>query len=74
MESKLKCYKISGYCGHSKFQETTYSPTQARAVSNVKWKVHKIHPYVYMGDISVTAVQVYNNTEFRFEPTKERLS
>jgi hypothetical protein len=63
----LKCYQITGYCGHAKFTETTYSPTPARAVSNIKWKMHRTHPYVYIGDIRITAVKIYNDSGFVFE-------
>lgn len=67
MKRSLKCYKVTGYCGHVEFTETTDSPTLARAISNIKWKMHETHPYVYIGDIRITAVQVYNDSKFVFE-------
>ena len=67
MKSPLKCYRVTGYCGHIKFTETTDSPTPARAVSNIKWKMHKTHPYVYIENIRITEIQIYNKSKFIFE-------
>ena len=67
MESKLKYYRISGYCGHRRFEETTSSPTQARAESNVRWRVHQNNRYTSIGDIVITSVEILNSNTRKFE-------
>jgi len=74
MESKIRCYRISGHYGYHQFEETTYSPTQARAESNVRWRIHNANGHIPIGEIIVTKVEILSKGTNKFERITERIS